>query len=296
MPTDVAETCAEIRAFHRRRMYAMKQRQRADHALLALLREQLGWHRDAPAFHREAIEHHAKILVAYAELKLAERATDHTPDDYAEWSDVIEATVLARAPFNRMEAEATKVMERLASELPVWEAWATDMRGFGARSLATIVGEAGDLSAYPQKGHLWKRMGLAVIGAGDGLDDHRQGSPGPAATKDDWIAEGYKAARRSCMFVIGDVLVKTQGPYREVYLARKDYERSRAEQLGLIIAPAAKIPDKRKAEFRSEGHIHLRAQRYMEKRLLRDLWQAWRRAASDAAPHHVITHLERAAA
>ena len=26
----------------------------------------------------------------------------------------------------------------------------------------------------------------------------------------------------------------------------------------------------------SDGHVHRRAQRYMEKRLLKDLWQAWK--------------------
>ncbi len=119
-------------------------------------------------------------------------------------------------------------------------------------------------------------MGVAVMGQGDGLFDHRQGNPGPGASAADWINEAYSRRRRSRLFVIGDGLVKTAGPYREVYLARKAYEVARAEELGLIVAPSAKIPAKRKAEFRSVGHIHRRAQRYMEKRLLRDLWRAWR--------------------
>lgn len=44
----------------------------------------------------------------------------------------------------------------------------------------------------------------------------------------------------------------------------------------MTVIEAAKIPKARTDEFMSLGHIDRRAQRYMEKRLLRDLWRAWR--------------------
>lgn len=276
MPSELADLCGEIRAHHRRRVFAMEQRKRADLALLAFLRTQSGWSLDRPAIERTAIANYAKALVIHAERRIADKPTEDAPEGYDEWAMFIEGTVLARRHTDELESAATKLMERLAAQLPVWEAWGKGVRGFSVRGLAVIVGEAGDLANYPKKGHLWKRMCLAVMGDGDGLDDHRQGNPGTNAGKADWIAEGYSKQRRSRMFVIGDSLIKTQGPYREVYLGRKVYEVARAEALGLTVAPAAKIPDKRKAEFRSDGHVHRRAQRYMEKRLLRDLWRAWR--------------------
>ena len=155
--------------------------------------------------------------------------------------------------------------------LPVLTGFGEAVRGFGAVSLAVIVAEAGDLSAYPKEGHLWKRMGLAV------MDGVRQGGLSKGAASEDWIEHGYNATRRSKMFVIGDVLIKTAGVYREVYLARKDYERARAEAAGLAVLPSAKIGKANAATSISDGHIHRRAQRYMEKRLLKDLWQAWNR-------------------
>ena len=107
-----------------------------------------------------------------------------------------------------------------------------------------------------------------------------------SASKDDWIAHGYSRVRRSRMFVIGDALIKANGEYRAVYLARKEYERQRAEAAGLTVAPALKIPKARANEFISDGIIHRRAQRYMEKRLLRDLWQAWNRGKATPLLSH----------
>lgn len=276
MQPDVSELCAEIRAHHRRRVFAMEQRKRADLSLLSFLRTQFGWRLDRPAVERAAIAKAAMAMVDLAERIVKGKGPEEVPEEYAAWASLVEGSVRARKPFDEIEAAATKEMERLAGQLPVWEAFGKGVRGFGARGLAVIVGEAGDLFNYPKKGHLWKRMGVAVMGRGDGLDDHRQGAPGAGAKAADWIEEGYSKARRSRLFVIGDSMIKAQGPYREIYLARKAYEVERAALLGLTVAPSAKIPAKRKAEFRSEGHIHRRAQRYMEKRLLRDLWRAWR--------------------
>ncbi|MBT1154320.1 hypothetical protein J1C56_01810 [Aminobacter anthyllidis] len=279
MQPDIQDICAQIRYQHRQRVYAMDQRKRADLALGSFLRMVLGWRLDLPKAEADAIKAKAAFLVdigadlAKQSAKPVEKQKvvigldDH---DFIEWQNLIMASIKARSPFDNIEAATTKEMERLAVQLPAWSDFGQHVRGFGARSLAVIVAEAGDLSAYPKKGHLWKRMGLAV------MDGVRQGGLSKSASKQDWIEHGYNGERRSRMFVIGDTMIKSGDTYRAVYLARKDYERQRAEASGLIVAPSAKIPAKRKDEFVSDGHIHRRAQRYMEKRLLRDLWQAWR--------------------
>lgn len=292
---DISLTIDRIIEAHRERMFAMNNRKRSNLALLAYLRLALGWSRKRPKPERDAIAARAKALVDHGESLLANAATEVInierekcgkapkklkalePADpaYAEHSSIIEASVRSRAPYDAIEADRTKRLERLAMGLPVWSAWAKDVRGFGAVSLATIIAETGDLSRYPDHSKLWKRLGLAVI------DGRRQGGLPKSASKADWIAHGYSRQRRSYMFVIGDVLVKQGERYREIYLARKETERAKTEASGLIVAPAAKIPESRAAEFVSDGHIHRRAQRYMEKRLLKHLWQAWRRAGAD---------------
>jgi hypothetical protein len=108
------------------------------------------------------------------------------------------------------------------------------------------------------------------------MGDVRQGNPGKGASKDDWIAHGYNPSRRSAIWNIGDTMLKAQirkikddagedtgertalGIYGEVYLARKQYELARNPEM-------------------TPMQIHRRSQRYMEKRLLKNLWQAWRR-------------------
>ncbi len=276
------ETVGRIRYWHRRRCYAMEQRKRADLALGSFIKLMLGWEKDAPAAERTRISDNAKAIIHLGEMELRAAYKDEPFEidepDYLEWQGPILASIKARAPFTVEEKAATKELAALAVTLPAWQ-WGEPIRGFGAVSLATIVGEAGDLSEYPKKGHLWKRMGVAVMG------DVRQGGLPKTAPAAAWIEHGYNRQRRSRMWNIGEALIKgnADGEYRATYLARKLYERERAEAAGLTVLPAAeikKLVEKKKrlaSGFMSEGHIHRRAQRVMEKRLLRNLWQAWRR-------------------
>lgn len=247
---------------YRDRRFAMEQRKRADLALGAYLRSALGWRKDLPDAERKAIA--------------AEAARIAKNPEGTRWESMVGACVKSREPFEAIESAALKEMERIAKTFPVWSEFGKDIRGFGAASLAVIIAEAGDLSNYADKGKLWKRLGLAVIG------DVRQGNPGKGASADDWIAHGYNPSRRSAIWNIGDTMLKAQirkvkdsagedtgertalGVYGEAYLARKAYEIARNPEM-------------------TPMQVHRRAQRYMEKRLLKHLWQAWRRTISRAS-------------
>lgn len=161
-----------------------------------------------------------------------------------------------------------KRLEQLARELPVWP-WVQGVRGLGALGLAQIAGECGDLHNYANPAKVWKRMGLAVI---DGERQRKHSDPDLAAL------HGYSPQRRSIMYVIADSLVKgnRDGAYRTYYLAEKERQRG-------------KLPDA------PQAHIHNRALRHMAKRLLRDLWRAWRASAAvsplRSLPDHDATDL-----
>lgn len=277
------ETIELIRYHHRTRNFAMEQRKRAHLSLLSFLRLQLGWSPELPEKDRISFAKQAIAIVSFGETHKGE-----PPEGYDDWASVIEAAIESRRPFVEIENYNTKEMERLAKTLPVWDAWAAETKGVGARSLAVIVGEAGDLSNYPKKGHLWKRMGLAVM---DGL---RQGGLPKGAGADAWIEHGYNPSRRSRIWQIGDSMVKCDGPYRKVYLARKEYEREQAVVRGLTVAPSAKIPKADADAYISDGHVHRRAQRYMEKMFLRDLWVAWRRAKRAVSHDETVKDLPAA--
>lgn len=273
----VVETIERIREAHRRIRFAMKEQQRGDRALEAfVVFDVIGMPKDADAAQRKQVWAQAKTMIG--------EAVPGLPQDghflhASPITDIVHAHIASRAPYDRIRKENHKTLEKLAATLPVWEAF-KDVRGFGPASLGVIVAESGDLSNYSNHSKLWKRMGLAV------MDGKRQGGLTKNAPKEDWIKHGYVAERRSLIWNIGDALIKANqdGRYRTIYLKRKEIERAKAEALGLTVAPAAKIPAKRASEFMSEGHIHRKAQRYMEKRLLRDLWQAWRGEASIRLP------------
>jgi hypothetical protein len=171
----------------------------------------------------------------------------------------------ARSLIEQERKAVEKTMVKEAKKLPVYE-WVDSVRGFGALGFAQIVGEAGDLGNYATVSRLWKRMGLAVIDGG------RQRRVTGAAALD----HGYCPSRRSVMWNVGDAMFRAGGEYADLCRARKEREREKAAEEGLTVCPAAKIPAKDKENYRSDGHIHNRAKRYMEKRLLRDLWRAWR--------------------
>lgn len=143
---------------------------------------------------------------------------------------------------------------KLAKQLPVW-GWVEKVRGFGANNLGQLIGQTGDLDGYANPAKVWKRMGLAVDE--DGKAQRRVS--GPAG-----IMQGFAPQRRALMHVIGDCLIKgnkredgSEGVYRQCYLDRKAYEQARNPDLALIVH-------------------HKRAMRFMEKFLLKHLWQAWR--------------------
>ena len=166
------------------------------------------------------------------------------------------ARYFAARDFTETQRKACqKELLKAAKQLPA-AGWVQSVRGFGMPSFAAIVGEAGDLGSYDSVAKLWKRMGLAVI---DGKSQRRVSDAAEAAR------HGYNPRRRSEMHVVGECILKAGGPYREVYDQRKAYETERAPEMSKI-------------------HAHRRAMRYVEKRLLRDLWRAWRQAIGAAIP------------
>lgn len=279
-----------IRALHRERCYAMTQRIRSELALLGYIRTTLGWSRALPKDEGDKIAEHAKAIL---------KDKDTSPEATA-FAPIIEASQRAAQPFEEIEAKALKGMRELAKQLPVWEEFGAKIKGFGEASLAVIVGEAGDIGTYANPAKLWKRMGLAVI---DGV---RQGGLRKNASAEDWVAHGYSRQRRSRMWNIGDALMKGNGDgeYRQLYLQRLAAEHAKAIAEGLIPAtrmkatveswqqrglPPLTLVSKLTEEHRSAGHMAKRAQRYTEKRLLRSLWQAWRRSTVLAQPHQGMT-------
>lgn len=194
-----------------------------------------------------------------------------TAADTALAESIFPEIVAARDGLALGRAASEKRLRSLAVMLPVWPAWAAGIKGFGPLSLAIVVGEAGDLGQWRTLGGLRKHLGLAVI---DGRAQRRVRDAEQA------LRQGYNPERRSAIYTIGDsCCVKVDGPYRQVYRDRKAYEE----------ALNAARPE---AERLTKLHLHRRAQRFAEKKLIKHLWQAWRREARIAEGFDLGDHLD----
>lgn len=233
-------------------------------AVKALVRRALGWRYDEEEGDREKVNGRAARIVA-----AALNGKEQKPED-AETFGALAAdlSVVAAAiePCMNARHQIELDMKRAVRKLPVFE-WAKSVHGLGELGLAVILAEAGDLSKYPKKGHLWKRLGLAPL---DGQAYSTWRMKG-GLTAEDWTEAGYSPRRRAEVFaVVSEPLFRAQtvaqGPYRAIYDAR----RARTAEVH---------PDWTKA------HSHMDGLRIMTKYLLRDLWREWnRRKALDFLP------------
>jgi hypothetical protein len=203
----------------------------------------------------------------------------------------VETTDKAKIPATEMRLQAEKDMAGLAQHLPAY-GWWTAMEGLGAIGLATIIAEAGDLSNYPgiyPEGHalagqirpkrqgidcLIKRLGFAPYDGCAGSTWTRASRRPRDLSKEEWIANPFSGRRYSFIQQVGYNFIKMRqligkaktesgrsepkGRYGEYYC----YRYARTE----ITHP----------EW-TAGHRDADALRYAIKKLLRDLWQQWRR-------------------
>jgi len=257
MTEDRSVLILRIRDDHSTRELAIRMRIRIQNGCMARARSLLGFKITLPELERTAIRNlAAKYMSALTKGKVPKDADARFVELM---KPVLTASVGSSAAWDALAAACEKKMIEGAGQLPVTE-FVDSVRGFGLTGLAMIIGEAGDLGNYANPAKLWKRMGLAVMP--DGKCQRKATDPARAAEM------GYSPRRRAVVYRVGDSLIKgNKDGYRELYDSRKAMELER-------------LPADAKGR---KMHAHRRAQRYIEKRLLRDLWRAWRgHATSDA--------------
>lgn len=239
-----------------RRKFWISTVNRQSNAAKALVRRALGWRYDEAEGDREATNKRAARVVSAALAGKPQKQED--AEVFAALAADLSVIASTIEPCNAARHQIELDMKRIARKLPVYP-WAKAVMGLGDLGLAVIVGEAGNLSSYPAKGHLWKRLGLAPF-EGQAYSTWRAKG---GLTTEQWTEAGYSPRRRAEVFaVVSEPLFRAQtvaeGPYRAIYDRRR-------------LATADAHADWTKL------HSHMDALRVMTKYLLRDLWQEWRR-------------------
>jgi hypothetical protein len=275
-----AEVIAEIIETWRQRMDLLRARQRIELQAQAICRRVLSSDDD----NQDREKQKAKAAKLWASVKSDPAHPLRT------W---LTPYLMGIAPFDVAKADAERDLCKLVRKIPI-HAWAKTILGLGEVSLAGIIGEAGGKDGigpgdYKSVSALWKRMGLAVISGG------RQ----RRVTGADALDHGYCAERRSHMWNIGACIIKAQIRSEKDDDGKKiaGSEYSRGELGGVYLARKAYLNERNagRESPMTPMHIHNDAARYMTKRLLRQLWQEWRRAigALEAMPKlPAATHSE----
>jgi hypothetical protein len=214
----------------------------------AYLRFKAGWKKTMPAAKR-------KTVLARVDALFKALLKGKDEDLLREWSILGPRFDSMRASAGQRKATA-RLMVTAATQLPA-AAWAQSIRGFSLFSLATLVGEAGDVGSYRDRDCLVKRLGVAPP------------ETYAMTTKSGKMALAIPRTRRSVMWIIGDNLIRSRNPrYTAIYQEQKARRASWWKEHVKIMPKDRKLA--------SKGHIHKQAHRAMERLFIRDLYAAWK--------------------
>jgi hypothetical protein len=286
--SDVPSISADLQAHQRQRVWYIRSRNMLQNRLWATVAGNLGYCSGMKESEREEKWKEAKLLV------------ERLQKDEVE-SDMAGIIVSASLGIDAFESGAKMhegEMEVLAKRLPVAE-WVErpEQKGFGILSLATVIGETGDLNNYDAPSKVWRRMACAPFTKGDETlmgktwkmrIKNKEGLPklSPA----DWEDYGYAPRRRSVSYLIGENLMRGNqdkkigwvGPYRKRYddAKRKVIERHPDR----IVCPKCK-GERKAAKGGKCGHckgtgqvmkrVHLHGMLLATKLLYLNLWLEW---------------------
>lgn len=160
--------------------------------------------------------------------------------------------------LTEIEKTNIKELQRVMKKHPLG-AWVKKSKGVGEKQAARLLAAIGDPYMRPEMvyedgtvvpagprtvSQLWAYCGLHVSG-------------GEAVRRRKGVQSNWSTDAKTRAYLVATSCIKTPGPYREVYLARRAHTATTHADWTL-------------------GHSHNDALRFLSKRILRDLWSAAR--------------------
>lgn len=196
-----------------------------------------------------------------------------------------------------------KALEEYSQKLPI-AYMADSIFGLGVKSIGSIVADAGDLSNYRSPAALWKRLGVGRVQQADGTWVNQRKVRGRTKVdKELAIAMGYSPTRHARLYVISSNLVKVSATtqtnaslaYRQLYDERRAHEINQLAVKGMRLLPGNKITKVNAETSMSHQQLHRRCLRYVVKRLVKNMWIAWRAAMAESQSQPPVVKLAEAA-
>lgn len=278
MDDELSVICSELQSLQRNRAAIIKSRIMAENNRRAYIANLLGYSAGQEESKRKEMFSQADDLIA----DVIAGKKEH-PGEL-----LINAAELGIQSFLHAQKATEKEMIPLVKQTPVAE-WAQrpEQNGFGLISLATVIGETGDLRLYSNPGKLWRRLGCApwTYGKPGEAPRTQMGSTWKSKgglTAEQWSQFGYSPRRRSIVYVIGTCLIKAnKGPYRKRFdevkaaaiTGRPDWSACKCEGTGKSErgAKCSGCLGKGYKSLRCNTHAML----LMTKLLLKNLWKQW---------------------
>lgn len=147
-------------------------------------------------------------------------------------------------------------IEDAIKEQDIWQDFLKDVKGIGP-ILGAALWSMIDIRKAKHVSSLWKYAGQA-----------------PDSKRKKGEKLDYNPELKKVCWKIGESFIKTNSPYKEIYDARKEYEKDHSPDL-------------------TDGHQHNRAKRYMVKEFLKDLWLTWREMEGlEVTPPYAVAKLD----
>jgi len=300
--------CRTIQSLERQRRFALKQCVRGENAITAYV----AW--NACGFHtglgteqeREKRWKQAGKLIkeidggdAAIDTELASAATADEAKldtDGENVTGVVLVSKVSRRIWTNYENALVAKMVELAGQLPVAK-WLEhpDQRGISLVMLATIVGEAGNLSNYANPAKLWRRLfGAPITKNGKTMMPSRWRLEG-GLSSEEWEEAGYAPHRHATMQQLKENIVMQNGPgpYRRRYDEAKERTRTTHPEWWKCSKcdGKGKVDRKKCANCKGTGEVALHAHRHAQllaaKRFVRELWNEWNGVEFDPERVHV---------
>lgn len=202
------------------------------------------------------------------------------------WNESVWRLALILLSIQAAEHDAIKNLERLMKAHPLGP-WIKAQRGIGEKQGARLLAAIGDpywntLYDRPRTvSELWAYCGYHVLPAGQAARDTQEsdasrGQAGVAPRRQRGAKANWSDTARKRAWLVAKSIVKSGGPYREIYDATKAKYADAVHVAPCVRCGPAGKPAAISSPL-SKGHIDARGLRAISKAVLKELWRESKR-------------------